>query len=114
MSKKVGLSPIGIFKKTGVIGYVEECVFTEEIVNVGAKPITKRHCENKIELNKSWNNPAGKTVINYSCNKTHHGKTTIHDLSCFPIIVIHQTKPGIICPVVKYAPIKAIHPNRAA
>jgi len=70
----------------------------------------------KLGLNNSWDDPACYSVVNDCSKETHHRETTVHLLSCFPVVsfFVHHTKPGMICPVVRYAPISAQHPTNAA
>ena len=70
----------------------------------------------KLGLNNSWNDPACYSVVNNCSKETHHRQTAIHLFCCFPVVIcfIHYTKPGMIWPVVRYAPIRARQPTEAA
>ncbi len=65
--------------------------------------------------NYSRNNLSGHSIDSADDDKTHHSCTAVSPkenvcVSC----VVHQKMPGIIWPVVAYAPMAATTPNMAA
>ena len=37
-------------------------------------------------LENAWNYPSSKSVVDYGCKQTHHGKSTIHLLCGLPVV----------------------------
>ena len=44
------------------------------------------NCDLIFILENTWNDPSSKSVVNYGCKQTHHGKSAIHLLCGLPVI----------------------------